>query len=84
MNKQLFGLECPGCGMQRAVKFLINGEFTAAFQMFPAIYTLIALGILLGFHFLDRSRNYSKIIIATAILNGAVMIIFYLYKMTNI
>ena len=40
MNKQLFGVECPGCGTQRAIAFLLEGEFYEAFKIFPAIYTL--------------------------------------------
>jgi len=35
LNKQLFGLECYGCGSQRAMLLLFDGEFSAAFRMFP-------------------------------------------------
>lgn len=83
MNKQLFGLECPGCGTQRALFLLFKGEFSAAFHMFPAIYTTIMLFVLLGLHLVDKSRNYQKILIVTAILNGIIMIISYIYKITN-
>ncbi|WP_333809570.1 DUF2752 domain-containing protein [Flavobacterium sp.] len=80
MNKQLFGVECPGCGTQRAIAFLLEGEFWEAFKMFPAIYTLFLFFIFLALHLLDKKRNYYKLVIASAILNGAVIIIAYFIK----
>jgi hypothetical protein len=80
MNKQLFGVECPGCGTQRAIAFLLEGEFYEAFKIFPAIYTLGLFFILLGLHLLDKKRNYAKLVIASAILNGAVILIAYFIK----
>lgn len=43
LNREILGVECPGCGLQRAAALLIQGEFIAAFVMYPAIYTLILL-----------------------------------------
>ena len=43
LNKQLLGVDCPGCGLQRSAHLLLHGEFVAAFQMYPAIYTIIPL-----------------------------------------
>lgn len=83
MSKKLFGMECPGCGMQRATVMVVQGDFAHAFSMFPAIYTTIPLFILLGLHFVDKKRNYTKAIIPVAILNAVVMIIAYFYKLTN-
>ncbi len=84
MNKQLFGVECLGCGTQRALLFILNGEFSAAFRMFPAIFTTILFFGILGLHFIDKSRNYHKIIITLAIVNAIIMIVSYIYKMTTL
>lgn len=81
MNKQLFGIECPGCGTQRAIAFLLDGEFWQAFKMFPAIYSLGLLFIFLGLHFIDKKRNYYKLLIASAILNGVVILVAYFFKL---
>ena len=51
LNKQIFGLECPGCGLQRSVLLLFEGEFAAAFFMYPAIYPMV---LLLSFLLLDQ------------------------------
>lgn len=80
MNKQLFGFDCPGCGMQRSLALILKGEFADAFFMFPAIYTLVAFFGMVALHFLDKKRNYHKIIVGLGIINGLIMIISYIYK----
>lgn len=54
LNKEFLGVECPGCGLQRAAALLFHGEFVAAFLMYPAIYTLL---LLFGFLMADRIFN---------------------------
>lgn len=83
INKTLFGVDCLGCGTQRALILILEGEFIEAFYMFPAIYTLILFFVILGLNFIDKSRNYHKIIIALAITNAVIMIISYIYKFAN-
>lgn len=83
MNKSLFGIDCLGCGTQRALLLVLKGEFVQAFYTFPAIYTTILFFVIIGLHFLDKARNYHKIIIFLAILNAIIMIISYFYKQTN-
>ncbi|MDR6967241.1 hypothetical protein J2X31_001248 [Flavobacterium arsenatis] len=80
MNKQLFGFDCPGCGMQRSLALILKGQFADAFFMFPAIYTLVVFFGFIALHFLDKKRNYHKIIISLGIINGLIMIISYIYK----
>jgi hypothetical protein len=53
-TKKLWGFDCPGCGIQRAIIFLLKGEFSAAFEMYPAIYPMIFL-----FGFLIISKYYT-------------------------
>ena len=51
LSKQVLGMPCPGCGIQRSVSLLFKGEFYAAFLMYPAIYPILAL---FAFLFLDQ------------------------------
>lgn len=83
VNKTLFGIDCFGCGTQRAFLLILKGEFLEAFYMFPAIYTTILFFIILGLNFIDKSRNYHKLIISLALINAIIMIISYFYKLTN-
>lgn len=80
LSKTLFGVECLGCGFQRGFVLLLQGELSGSFKMYPAIFTtLLFLGILL-LNLIDSNRNYKKVIIGSAILNGAFMIAGYFFK----
>ena len=86
LNKKLFGLECMGCGIQRSLALIVQGDFIAAFYMYPAIYTLI---LLIGFALLNSFKNYkyaSKIIITLAVINVVIIVGNFILKhfQTNI
>ena len=57
LNKKLFGFECMGCGLQRGISLLFHGEFIAAFKMYPAIFTLIPLAIIIITSFFYKFKN---------------------------
>lgn len=61
-TKQIFGVDCPGCGLQRAIAFLIQGDFTEAFQMYPAIYPIMALLAFLLFDNVLKIKHGNTII----------------------
>lgn len=42
------GLDCPGCGSQRALHSLLNGDFKAAFNYNPYVVTLLPLILACG------------------------------------
>ncbi len=48
LTKQFLGFDCPGCGLQRSVAFLLQGDFVAAFKMYPAIYPMAFLFAFIG------------------------------------
>ncbi|MBD1262998.1 DUF2752 domain-containing protein [Maribacter polysiphoniae] len=74
LNKKLFGIECPGCGAQRAISFLLKGDFIDAFTMYPAIFTIIPL---LGFLLVDSffTIKYSNKIIITLMVSSVILIL---------
>jgi len=80
LSKTLFGLECLGCGGQRAFLFLLKGDFIGAFQMYPAIYATVLFLGLIGLGLVDKNRNYQKSIIVMAVLTGLFMLGSYIYK----
>ena len=80
LSKTLFGVECFGCGFQRAFLLLLDGKFWAAFQMYPAIYTTLLFFGIIGLHFADKRHNYQKYIIGMAIIQGLVMVLGYYFK----
>lgn len=80
LNKKFFGVECMGCGLQRSFSLLIHGEFIAAFKMYPAIYTLVLLCIVVAINTFKPFKFSNKIIILLAILNVAVILGSYAFK----
>lgn len=84
MNKKLFGFDCPGCGLQRSVVHLARGEFTAAFEMYPAIYALVVLVLFVITSQFVKFRYDTQIKIFLGILTGATIIISYILKMNNL
>ncbi|MCF6295733.1 MAG: DUF2752 domain-containing protein [Flavobacteriaceae bacterium] len=83
LSKQLFNLECFGCGLQRSVFLLFQGEIIAAFKMYPAIYPLIVLALFLILNFFYKIKYSEKIKIALVVLSIATIIINYLIKIIN-
>tara|TARA_R110002124_G_scaffold83048_1_gene217689 strand:- start:3730 stop:4017 length:288 start_codon:yes stop_codon:yes gene_type:complete len=81
LNKKLFGVECLGCGFQRAFLFLLKGDFVEAFKMYPAIYTLLILGVFALLNWKYKFKNSRKIILTLAILNILIIVISYIIKM---
>lgn len=82
LNKKLFGIDCLGCGFQRALIQLFEGNLESAFMAFPALYSTLLFLIIVGLHFADESRNYSKLLILTSGLNALIILGAYLYKMS--
>ncbi len=80
LNKKIFGVDCFGCGTQRALALVFEGKFSEAFHMFPAIYTMILFVIMAGVNFIDRKRNYSSALVTLAIVNTLIMVVSYFYK----
>jgi hypothetical protein len=84
LNKSLFGIDCLGCGFQRAFVLILKGNFILAFKMYPAIYTLLLFGIFLLIHKKYQFKNGKKIILTLAIINVLVVIVSYFIKMKAI
>lgn len=81
LNKKLFGMECPGCGLQRSFVLLSQGEFVAAFKMYPAIFPLLTFIIFLGLSIFVSFKNSDKIKMYLAILTIATIIINFIVKL---
>ena len=83
INKQLFGFDCPGCGLQRAVLLLFKGEFMAAFYMYPAIFTLIPLFGLILLNKLFTLKYGNQFVIALSISSVVLILINFILKLIH-
>lgn len=80
LNKKLFGFECMGCGAQRALSLVFQGDFIAAFYMYPAIYTLILMFIFIVVNLLRSKKIYTRIIMSLALINALIIISNFILK----
>lgn len=83
LNKTLFGIDCLGCGLQRSISLIFQGQFVAAYKMYPAIYTLFILAIFLIFNLFIKFKHDYKIKMGLIFLNVIIVVISYLFKITN-
>lgn len=82
LNKKLIGFDCLGCGAQRAFVLVFEGEFSAAFKMYPAVFTLL---ILLSFLILNLFIKFKfdwHVKAGLIILNAVIIITAYFYKIS--
>ncbi|UJH66873.1 DUF2752 domain-containing protein [Allomuricauda sp. SCSIO 65647] len=83
MSKQILGFDCPGCGLQRSFFLLLEGDFSGAFQMYPAIYFLLTLSIFLIANKLFSIKYANQIIIALGITSVATILVSYIIKLLS-
>ncbi len=77
------GLECPGCGSQRAIHALLNAEFAKAFAINPLIVTTLPYFIITftAYFFKDKYNKARRLyeILTNNILLWFLVVIFILY-----
>jgi hypothetical protein len=83
LNKTLFGVECLGCGIQRSISLIFQGQFVAAYKMYPAIYTFFILAVFLIFNLFVKFKHDYKIKMGLIFLNVIIVVISYLFKITH-
>lgn len=83
LNKKLLGIECFGCGFQRSLVFVFQGEFIAAFKMYPAIYTLILFAAFLILNMFYKFKYAEKIKLILVVLNVVIIVTSYIIKINQ-
>ena len=81
LSKTLCGIECGGWGFQRAVRGVLKGEWSAAFAMYPAVYSMLAMffGILL-FYTTKKTVTTKNTLTILITINLVFVIGGYVYK----
>lgn len=81
--KKYFGIDCPGCGMQRSFIELLKGNFIESFKLYPALFPIILMIIFLFIHVKFQFRNGANILKWMFFLNLGIIIANYIFKITN-
>ena len=78
--KHLTGLDCPGCGIQRSIVALLEGNFIASFKLYPATLPIFALMVFALVHLKFELKNGAFFIKFLYIVVTLIIIINYIYK----
>lgn len=83
--KFLTGIDCPGCGFQRSIIALLNGNLSLSLQLYPAAIPILvvwAYAIASRFVKLDTSK---RVVFKTlCMVVGFIIIISYCVKMWHL
>jgi hypothetical protein len=83
--KYITGIDCPGCGFQRSVIQLVEGNFHNSFDLYPATIPLLLFftyGIADSFFKLDTSKSYIKKTLF--VVNGGIILVSYSVKLLHL
>ncbi len=78
---KLLGSECPGCGTQRSIIFLLEGNLKDSFMTYPALIPTIILIFFMISHLIFKFKNGARWIMFLFITTLLIMIINYIIKM---
>lgn len=79
--KKNFGFECPGCGFQRALIELMQGNIWASIKLYPALLPLIFMFLVLLFHMKFRLKHGALIIKYLFIFSVVLIIGNFIFKL---
>ena len=81
MSKQLMGMDCPGCGIQRSISFLLQGNIVDSFLMYPGLFPGIFLFVFLIVDWFKDFKHGEQIKLWATILTIGTIVSSYLIKM---
>lgn len=79
--KKLTHFDCPGCGMQRSLLLLLNGDLLNSFNMYPALIPVILLFGLLVLHLVFKLKNGTTLLKYSYIFCAGIILLSYIYKL---
>ncbi len=83
LYKNLFNLECPGCGFQRSLFFLLKGDVSASLSMYWATIPILLMFLYCLIHLRFRFSSGPRHLIFLYSFNGLLVICQYIYNLTQ-
>lgn len=83
-NKVFFGMECPGCGMQRSVIELMRGNFLESLKLYPALLPILFTLVLLAVHLRYKLKNGPKLLLYSYIGSTTIVMLSFIVKQIHL
>lgn len=77
--KAHFGIDCPGCGTQRALISLLKGNFMESLQFHAALIPFICTILLLIGQLIFKTNNGAKYVMWSFIITSAITITQFIF-----
>ena len=61
-TKYFFGVECPGCGMQRAIIELLRGNLVESIKLYPPLIPIMLMLVVLIINLKVNSAVWQKVL----------------------
>ncbi|WP_158441672.1 DUF2752 domain-containing protein [Nonlabens dokdonensis] len=81
MSKQLMGMDCPGCGIQRSISFLLQGNIVDSFLMYPGLFPAVFLFFFLIIDWFKDFKYGEQIKLWATIITIGTILTSYFIKM---
>jgi len=82
-SKQYLGIDCPGCGLQRSGKALMNGQLLESIALYPMLIPILLMLIFLLLHLKFKFENGAKILVYIFVGNTLGIMITYIFKIIS-
>ncbi|WP_293311412.1 DUF2752 domain-containing protein [Pedobacter sp. UBA5917] len=79
--KTLTGIDCPGCGFQRSLIALMQGDLSKSWSLYPPTIPLLFLFISAGLLYRLKIKQHSLIFKILVIAVGNFVMLSYIHKM---
>jgi uncharacterized protein DUF2752 len=81
--KSFFGLDCPGCGMQRAFVALLRGDIKESFFLYPALLPVMLTLMLTLVHISFKLKEGARYIKYSYLISVVLIVISYIIKLVR-
>jgi len=78
--KSHFGVDCPGCGMQRSLISFIKGDYLESFEFYPPLALILILFLTLTLHLIFDFKHGALILKIIFIFSSSSVLINFLHK----
>jgi len=83
-SRYFLHFDCPGCGLQRSIIALVQGDFAESFYLYPATIPLMLMFVIAALHLKFNFHRGAVIIKWMFIFNAIIIIGFYIYKILTL